>query len=110
MATQPGLTALQNFVTSFQAFATQQAADLAALTTTINDAIAALQGSAASEDPAVQTAVTSLQAALSTVEANETNLETLNTNLAAAAPPPLSSGTVGLAGSATQAAQAKKSS
>lgn len=106
MATQPGLTALQAFVTAFQNFATQQAADLAALTTTINDAIAALQGSAASEDPAVQTAVTSLTAALTTVEANETNLETLNTSLAAAAPPP--SGATGTA--ATPAAQTKKSS
>lgn len=83
----PGLAALQGFVTAFQAFATQQSTDLASLTTSITDAISALQGSSASEDPQVQAAVTSLTTALSTVTANETALETLNTNLAAAETP-----------------------
>jgi hypothetical protein len=83
-----GLAALQAFVTSFQAFATQQANDLASLTTSINAAITALENSGASEDSAVQTAVASLQTALSTVTANETALETLNTSLTAAEAPP----------------------
>ena len=84
---QTGLAALQAFSTAFQSFATQQTADLAALTATIGAAIAALQNSSASEDVAVQAAVTQLQSALDTVSANETALETLNTSLGAATQP-----------------------
>ena len=84
----PGLAALQNFVAAFQAFATQQSTDLASLTSNITAAIAALQASGAAEDPQVQAAVDSLTTALQTAQANETALETLNTNLGAAENPP----------------------
>ena len=83
----PGLAALQNFVASFQAFATQQSTDLASLTSNITAAIAALQASGAAEDPQVQAAVDSLTTALQTAQANETALETLNTNLGGVVPP-----------------------
>src|SRR5208337_1090341 len=76
MSTTPGLTALQALVTTVQNFASQQSSDLAALT--------ALQNSSASEDPAVLAAVQNLNTALATVQANESNLETLNKNLTAA--------------------------
>jgi hypothetical protein len=85
--TASGLAALQTFTnTTFPAFVTQQSTDLASLTTSINNAISALQNSGASEDPAVASAVTSLTAALGTVEANETSLEALNTALTGALP------------------------
>jgi hypothetical protein len=79
---------------SFQGFVTQQSADLANLTTTINAAIASLGSSGASEDPAVQAAVTSLTTALGTVQANETALETLNTSLGTAENPASAAGAV----------------
>lgn len=88
MSTVPsGLASLQAFVTSFQAFAAQQATDLAALTTSIDAAITAIQSSGSSEDTQVQAAVTSLQSALQTVSANETALEALNTSLSGAENP-----------------------
>lgn len=110
MSTGPGLTALQALVTAFQNFASQMTTDLAALTASINDAISSLQNSGASEDPAVQAAVTSLTAALATVEQNETNLETLNTNLTAAeTPAPAPSSAVGsAAGNAAPVAATQK--
>jgi hypothetical protein len=95
MATVPaGLAALQTFTsTTFPAYVTQQQNDYAALSTAIQDAIAALQNSGASEDTAVQTAVASLTSAMATVESNETNLENLSASLAAAAPPPAATST-----------------
>lgn len=84
----PGLAALNQFTqTTFPAFVTQQTNDLAALTTAINNAIAALQNSSASEDAGVQAAVSALTAAQATIEANETNLENLSTSLASATSP-----------------------
>lgn len=103
MSTVPaGLAALQALVPTIQDFATQQSTDLASLTTNITAAITALQNSNASEDPQVQIAVTALQSALSTSQANETALETLNTNLAAAVP-----AAGGTTGTATANAQKK---
>jgi hypothetical protein len=84
MATAPGLTALQTFVATFQSFASQQSSDLASLNSTITGAIASL---GSSEDPAVQSAVASLNTALTTVQSNETALEALNTSLSAAETP-----------------------
>jgi hypothetical protein len=87
----PGLAALQAFQTSFQTFVTQQSADLATLTTTIQAAITALGNS---EDPAVQQVATSLTSALSTVQANETALEALNASLGTAENPSTPAGAV----------------
>jgi hypothetical protein len=83
----PGLTALQALVPTLQSFATQMSTDLASLNTNVTAAITALGSSAAAEDPQVLAAVQSLQAALTTVQANESTLETLNTNLGAAVAP-----------------------
>jgi hypothetical protein len=83
----PGLTALQALVPTLQSFATQMSTDLASLNTNVTAAITALGASSASEDPQVLAAVQSLQSALATVQANETTLETLNTNLGAAVAP-----------------------
>lgn len=108
MSTTPGLTALQALVTTVQNFASQQSSDLAALTASINAAITALENSSASEDQAVLAAVENLNTALSTVQANESNLETLNTNLTAAeTPAPAASVGGGVAQAATPAATAK---
>jgi len=108
MSTTPGLTALQALVTTVQNFASQQSSDLAALTASINAAITALQNSSASEDPAVLAAVQNLNTALATVQANESNLETLNTNLTAAeTPAPAPSVGGGVAQAVTPAATAK---
>jgi hypothetical protein len=83
----PGLTALQALVPTLQSFATQMSTDLASLNTNVTAAITALGSSAAAEDPQVLAAVQSLQSALATVQANESTLETLNTNLGAAVAP-----------------------
>lgn len=108
MSTTPGLTALQALVTTVQNFASQQSSDLAALTASINAAITALQNSSASEDPAVLAAVQNLNTALATVQANESNLETLNTNLTAAeTPAPAVSVGGGVVQAAAPAATAK---
>jgi hypothetical protein len=83
----PGLTALQALVPTLQSFATQMSTDLASLNTNVTAAITAFGASSASEDPQVLAVVQSLQSALATVQANESTLETLNTNLGAAVAP-----------------------
>jgi len=92
--TAPGLAALQTFVATFQTFVTQQTTDLASLTTNITAAITTLGNSNASEDPAVQSAVASLNTALGTVTANETSLEALNASLGTADNPTSAAGVV----------------
>lgn len=84
-AGQTGLQQLQTFMAAFDAYVKQNSADMANLTTAINNAIALL---GSSEDPQVQAAVADLNTGLAALGANETALEGLTTSLSGAENPP----------------------